>query len=127
MIKIIESKITNPKINSNRELIFSVRIKREDYDNELWEDICSLADNWTPVAIWMEWVSEFNSQPTIWEKRSKLASLMIRYSELIKTDPKTQTQKLYDKYNITSRTQLTETQLDEEIKVYQAWLQEFYN
>lgn len=126
MIKITESKITNPKINSNRELIFSCRIKREDYNNDLWDDICSLSDNWTPVAIIMEWVEEFNEKPTISEKRSKLAYLMWEYSKKESTDIETEKQRIYNKYKISSRTQLTEYQLDEEIKSYQAWLQ-FYS
>jgi len=44
-MQITEAKITSPKINANRELIFTLRLKKEDYDNKLWDSICDLSDN----------------------------------------------------------------------------------
>lgn len=119
MIQIAESKIVNPKINSNRELIFSVRIKREDYNNDLWDSICLASDNGTPLAIVMqEFQWEEAPDNNLSSKRSRLAYIMQKYSEKQGTDAKETINKLYNKYNITSRSQLTEKQLDEEIKIF---------
>jgi hypothetical protein len=123
MIQITEAQLHSVSKNVNQELIIKLRIKPEDYNQELEDSLYLESWKKTPMAVVMQEFQNIEQKPTIWEKRAKLAWLMIRYAEQEKTDIKTEVNKLYIKHWITSRTQLAEYQLDEEIKSYQAGLQ----
>lgn len=126
-IIIEEALIVSPTINSNQELILKLRVKREDYSMEIFEELISLKDTWKPMSIVMK-----QFQPTenpvddyIWRinsKRQKLAFLMEQYCENQWIDTNTEIEKIYTRYNVNSRANLTEPQLDTEIKSYEAWL-----
>jgi len=123
MIQITEAQLHSVSKNVNQELIIKLRIKPEDYNQQLEDSLYLESWKKTPMAVVMQEFQTTEQKPTIWEKRAKLAWLMIRYWEKENTDINDIIQKLYNKHKITSRTQLTEIQLDEEIKSYQAWLQ----
>jgi len=126
-IIIEEALIVSPTINSNQELILKLRVKREDYSMEIFEELVNLKDTWKPMSIVMK-----SFQPTenpvddyIWRinsKRQKLAFLMEQYCENQWIDTNTEIEKIYTRYNVNSRANLTEPQLDTEIKFYEAWL-----
>ena len=123
-IIIQESIIYSVTKNINQELIVKIKIKPEDYTQEL-EDL--LYKTKIPLAIVMQpFQSEEPKQPTIWEKRAKLAGLMELYAKKENTDIEIVKQKLYDKYKIKSRTELTEVELDFEIKSFISGLEYEY-
>ena len=123
-INISEVQLYSINKNVNKQLVIKLIVNPIDYSQQL-EDLLydSSLNKKTFAAVFAEFQSEEVKLPTIWEKRAKLAWLMIRYWEKENTDINDIIQKLYNKHKITSRTQLTEIQLDEEIKSYQAWLQ----
>lgn len=123
MITIQEAVINSPNINSNQELIIKLRIKKEDYTQDMIDEIYRIKDSGTPMAIVMQEFQQVEqNENTIGKKRAKLAYLMEKYAEKEWTDIETEKQRLYSKWWIKSRSQLQEEHLDWEILSYQAWL-----
>lgn len=123
MIQIEELQLYSVNKNVNKQIIIKLIVNPEDYTPEL-EDLLyeSSQNKKTFACVLQEFQQEEPKQPTIWEKRVKLDYLMKQYCEKESLWFQTHLWSFYSKYWITSRTQLTEEQLDEEIKSYQAWL-----
>ena len=121
-ITIPEVQITSPQINSQRMLVFRVRCKPEDFTEEVRNAIFDASDNWTPLALVLAEFQWERKEDPLPKMRSKLAFIMKQYAEKQWMNENDILQKLYLRHWVTSRTELTEEQLKEEIDRYEAGL-----
>lgn len=122
-IVIAEAELTSPSINAHDFLVFRVRVANTDWNQETKDSIYAAARNGTTMAIVLQpFQQEAPKQDAMAQKRSKLAYLMQKYCEQEWTRIEEETSRIYAKYSIASRTELTEWQLDKEIDSYGAWL-----
>lgn len=125
MIKIKEMLINSVRPLKNRSLAITIWIKQEDISKD---DVDKLQDYWTSETpiVWIlqefEWEVIEDKTPKL---RQRLAILLKDYCEKNFIKEEDELKKLYSKYWIETRKDLTETQLNEIIEMYQLWL--FYN
>ena len=128
-IEIKECVLRNVRILKNWGLSISFELKKEDLTEELrkrieeaWQTSEVLA--WVFVSFWEEEnkIFEKNSKT---ENLSKLHFLMEKYCEKEGITLFDEIQKIYKKYNVTSRRDLTEKDLENEIESYKLGL--YYN
>jgi hypothetical protein len=119
--------VGNPSINlSSKELRFAVIVKQGGYDTVGAEFISRAKDNGDELDIevtGLQAIPESQKQDERSKKRSTLAYLQDQYAESIGADKGYVVDKLYQKYKIKSRTELTDAQLDYEIESYKTALQ----
>lgn len=128
-IEIKECVLRNVRILKNWWLSINFELKKEDLTDELrkriegaWQTSEVLA--WVFVSFWEEEnkIFEKNSKT---ENLSKLHFLMEKYCEKEGITLFDEIQKIYKKYNVTSRRDLTEKDLENEIESYKLGL--YYN
>ena len=128
-IEIKECVLRNVRILKNWGLSISFELKKEDLTEELrkrieeaWQTSEVLA--WVFVSFWEEEnkIFEKNSKT---ENLSKLHFLMEKYCEKEGLTLFDEIQKIYKKYNVTSRRDLSEKDLENEIESYKLGL--YYN
>lgn len=128
-IEIKECVFRNVRILKNWGLSINFELKKEDLTDELrkrieeaWQTSEVLA--WVFVSFWEEEnkIFEKNSKT---ENLSKLHFLMEKYCEKEGITLFDEIQKIYKKYNVTSRRDLTEKDLENEIESYKLGL--YYN
>ena len=128
-IEIKECVFRNVRILKNWGLSINFELKKEDLTEDLrkrieeaWQTSEVLA--WVFVSFWEEEnkIFEKNSKT---ENLSKLHFLMEKYCEKEGITLFDEIQKIYKKYNVTSRRDLTEKDLENEIESYKLGL--YYN
>lgn len=128
-IEIKECVFRNVRILKNWGLSINFELKKEDLTDELrkrieeaWQTSEVLA--WVFVSFWEEEnkIFEKNSKT---ENLSKLHFLMEKYCEKEGITLFDEIQKIYKKYNVTSRRDLSEKDLENEIESYKLGL--YYN
>ena len=128
-IEIKECVFRNVRILKNWGLSINFDLKKEDLTEDLrkrieeaWQTSEVLA--WVFVSFWEEEnkIFEKNSKT---ENLSKLHFLMEKYCEKEGITLFDEIQKIYKKYNVTSRRDLTEKDLENEIESYKLGL--YYN
>ena len=122
MIHISECELTAPQINGQRFLVFRVRAKPEDYDQETMDAVYDAVANGTPMECFFKPFQTEAAEDPLPKKRSRLAYLMQRWCEQESIREEDEVSRIYAKYCVTSRTDLTELQLDKEIDSYNAGL-----
>lgn len=121
-ISIQEAKISNISINSHRNLIFRLTVKPTDYSQELIDLLYEAQDSGTPVSVAMVGFQEEREDQRP-KKLARLGYLMSAYAEKTNVSEEELCGKTYAKYNVRSRTELTEDQLNAEIDSYSFGLQ----
>lgn len=128
-IEIKECVLRNVRILKNWGLSINFELKKEDLTEDIrkrieeaWQTSEVLA--WVFVSFWEEEnkIFEKNSKT---ENLSKLHFLMEKYCEKEGITLFDEIQKIYKKYNVTSRRDLTEKDLENEIESYKLGL--YYN
>jgi len=127
MIKINETKVHSVKKNTHRELSVTFLIKPEDYTAEienLFYDLKNNGNLWAFVFNATEFTEDTGKSESQVrnEMISKLAFLMNKYAEKEWEDIESLKQTLYNKYWVTSRTQLSNEQLKKELDSFEAGL-----
>lgn len=122
MIQIKEAIVSSVRPLKNKSLAVTIWIKSEDISKE---DIEKLQDYWTSETplVWV--IQEFT-----WEiiedvkprLKRRLAIVIKSYCEKENINEDDEVKKIYSKYNIESRKELTEKQLRELIDSYSLWL-----
>ena len=119
-IQIREAQITAPSINSQRMLVFRVRVKPEDYTDAVRDAIFDASDNGTPLAAVFQAFQTEKTEDPLPKLRARLAYVVKLYSEKSGIPENELLAKLYARHSIVSRTELTEEKLKEEIDRYEA-------
>lgn len=123
MIQIEEAQLHSINKNANQELIVKLRIKKTDYTPELEEQLYNYSDNKEVIAIVMQPFTQQVVQVSKSNKIQKLCWIMQLYADKQNIDISDLKQKLYTKYWILSRKELSESEIEEETKNYQAGLE----
>lgn len=121
MLKILETKVHSVNKNKYEELRVSFLIKKEDYTPEIEQEFFRLSRDGECGALVFQWVENFEKVD-----RNKLLQdlwfFMIKYIEKVGGSIEQEKQRIYKKYKIKSRTEMTHLELQYEIDSYKAWL-----
>lgn len=121
MIEIAEVEITTPSVNSQDFLVFKVRVANTDWNQDVKDKIYEAARNGTPMALVMQpFQSEAPKENPIMKKRSLLDFFMKKWCDQEGLRYDEELERIYTKYKVSSRTYLTEEQLNKEIESYKA-------
>ena len=117
-----EVKITKAILNERRELSVNLLIKEWDYTDIEAELLRQAKINWDLLDLAFTWlVKEDPNKNRRWNI-ARLAVLMTDYCKKLNKSLDEETQILYKRNNVKSRTDLTDSQLDSEIDTYLVWL-----
>lgn len=126
MIEIKEAIVNSVRPLKNRSIAVTLWIKSEDISKQ---DIEKLNDCWTmetPVALVIQDFEKNNAvdeeKERLNKKKTRLEMLITEYCEKTFSNKNEELERLYKKYWVTSRRELTETQLNECIDSYEAGL-----
>ena len=112
-----DSWIFSPRIDSSENLCFTLKIKKEDYNDATRTFIFDCYNQWKTLDFEIVWLKEeTNELPKL---RQRLAMVMQEYKNKSNIDENKLKESLYTKYNIKSRSELTRDQLEECIRFYQ--------
>lgn len=115
-----DSGVFSPKIDSSQNLVFTIKVKKEDYTQWMQQFIFDCYNQWKTLDFEIVWLKEeTNELPKL---RQRLAMVMREYKNKSNIDEDKLKESLYTKYNIKSRSELTRDQLEECIRFYQDWI-----
>lgn len=116
-------KITKAVINERQELSVNILVKPEDYDKTEYHLLCKGKTDGYTYDMDITWCTLWKEDVEIKQKRKDLSFQMWLYEDRMQLWTWAATKALYSKYNIKSRTELTASQLDQEIDYHvKAWL-----
>ena len=116
MFKFSDSRILSPSINGRQELVFRVKVKKEDYTLADFEQLCQQCDSFSfAVAI-----AAFQEETTdiVPKLRQELAMSVKSYAEKSGHTEDSEVQLIYKRNGVQSRSELTIDQLHNEIERY---------
>ena len=115
-----DSGIFSPKIDSSQNLVFTIKVKREDYTPAMQQFIFDCYNEWKQIDLEVVGLKEeTNELPKL---RQRLDLIMKEYCKKTNFSIESTKECLYIKYWIKSRTELTREQLEECIRFYQDWV-----
>lgn len=126
MFQFQESQILTPSINGRQELVFKIKVKKEDYTLDDFERMALMFENTSFVVV----LAPFQEKPPedpLPKLRQQLALVIQEYCEVANEQEWREVGNLYQRNNVNSRTELSEEQLRKEIDKYIAWIQQFKN
>lgn len=115
-------KITKVSINEHKQVQINMLVNLWDYQENELELLRQAKINGDTLDFSIEWlkVQPDGLEEEMKKKRSQLALLMAEYAKMIKSTEWEVEIALYKKYNIVTRTQLSNVQLDMEIASYRS-------
>lgn len=120
-------KCTKAILNERRELVVSFVCKPGDFTETeaLLLQNCKL--NWDTLDVEFTWLTESRETENNvrCRKLQTLWAIMERYCESSGTTIDEEQERIYQKYLVWSRKQLSDEQLDFEIESYKAWILQF--
>lgn len=115
-----DSGIFSPKIDSSQNLVFTIKVKKEDYTPAMQQFIFDCYNDWKLLDLQVVGLQEeTNELPKL---RQRLALIMQDYAKKTNFSIESIKECLYIKYWIKSRTELTREQIEECIRFYQDWI-----
>ena len=117
-----DSAIHSPKVDSSENLVFTIKIKKEDYTEWMRKFIFNSYNEWKPLDLEVVWMAVAPDKDLMIKLRWDLGSLMNMYCQGAKIDIKEEVQKLYNRNWVPTRLDLTREQLESEIQKYRAWV-----
>ncbi len=111
-------KVTKSVINERQELAVSLLVKKWDYTKGEYHLLCNAKIQGDLLDFKIIWFEKWNETE---ERKQKLKDLyfnMKLYSDHIQEKLEIVEQELYAKYKIQSRTELSDSELDQELEFY---------
>ena len=112
-----DSAIYSPKIDSSQNLVFTIKVKREDYTEWMSAFIFNTYNKGSTIDLQVVWLEEKDTE--IPKLRQRLAMVMEEYSKKSKEPLESLKNSLYARYKVNSRSELDRGQLEESIRFYQ--------
>ena len=112
-----DSAIYSPKIDSSQNLVFTIKVKREDYTEWMTAFIFNTYNKGSTIGLQVVWLEEKDTE--IPKLRQRLAMVMEEYSKKSKEPLESLKNSLYSRYKVKSRSELDRGQLEESIRFYQ--------
>ena len=120
-----EIKINNVKVNSRDELTFKITVKQSDYSLIELQLLKNSENNGDYLDIEFTWLTSGDKEKEKNNKLVKLNWLMLVYCEKSNNKLETEKENLYRRNKVSSRKELSETQLESEIEMYKVWILEY--
>lgn len=120
-----EVKINNTKINARNEISFKVTIKEWDYTVAERELLKQAEINWDMLDLNIVWLVNWDSEKQNKANLVKLNWIMMVYCDKSNTSMDIEKFKLYKKYKVSSRRDISASDVESEIESYRVWLLEF--
>ena len=117
-----DSAIHSPKVDSSQNLVFTVKVKKEDYTQAMQQFIFDSYNEWKTLDLEVVGMAVAPDKDLMIKLRWDLWSLMNIYCQGAKIDIKEEVQRLYNRNWVTTRLDLTREQLESEIQKYRAWV-----
>lgn len=115
-----DSAIHSPKIDSSQNLVFTVKVKKEDYTSWMQQFVFDTYNNWSTLDLEVVWLEEKDSE--LPKLRQRLSLTMEEYSKKVRKPLESLKNDVYKRYNVRSRSELTRLQLEEAIQFYFDWI-----
>lgn len=126
MFQFQESQILSPSINGRQELVFKIKVKKEDYTLDDFERMALMFEN-TSFAVVLAPFQEEKIEDPLPKLRQQLALVMQEYCDVAWETLEKELERLYNSYHIDSRLKLSEKAIIKEIESYRAGIQQFKN
>ena len=126
MFQFQESQILTPSINGRQELVFKIKVKKEDYTLEDFERMALMFEN-TSFAVVLAPFQEEKIEDPLPKLRQQLAMVIKEYCEESGENEELELSAFYMARWISSRTELSKEELEKAIESYRAWIQQFKN
>ena len=117
-----DSAIHSPKVDSSENLVFTIKIKKEDYTEWMRQFIFNSYNEWKTLDLEVVWMAVAPDTDIMIKLRWDLGSLMNIYCQGAKIDIKEEVQRLYLRNWVKKKLDLTREQLETEIQKYRAWV-----
>lgn len=114
-----DSGIFSPRVDSSENLVFTIKIKKEDYNEAMRQFIFNSYNEWKTLDFEIVGMAEEDVLPKL---RQRLAMVMSEYSQKVKEPLEPLKNALYSRYKVSSRSELTREQMEECIRFYQDWI-----
>lgn len=121
-MKLTDCQILSPSINASDELCFKLKLKKEDWNEQLKALIYLSYNEWKTLDLEIVGLQD-QPEDVMRKLRGDLGSLMSVYCSQAHIDSKEELKRLYERNNVSSRTDLTRSQLDDELARYRAWVE----
>ena len=108
--------IFSPRIDSAENLVFTIKLPKEDYNEATRAFIFETYNKWNQIDLEVVGLKDKNDE--IPKLRQRLALVMSEYAQKTKTSEEANKKLLYIRYRVESRTELTREQLEEAIRFY---------
>lgn len=115
-----DSWIFSPKIDSAENLVFTIKVKKEDYTEAMRQFIFDTYNKWATLDLQVVGLEEKDNE--LPKLRQVLWLTMKEYSQKTKKPIESLENDVYTRYKVTSRTELTRWELEEAIKYYRDWI-----
>ena len=109
--------VFSPRIDSSENLVFTIKIKKEDYTEWMRQFIFNSFNEWKTLDFEIVWMDDKNDE--IPKLRQRLALVMSEYAEKWNYSLEELKMSLYIRYNVKSRKELSREQLEECVRFYQ--------
>lgn len=114
--------IFSPKLDSARNLVFTIKVKKEDYTEQMADFIFDCYEQGKSLDFEIVWLDEKPDEDIMIKLRGKLGAMMNEYAQVNKIKIEDEKNRIYNKYQVKSRTELTRSQLEELCDSYYAGL-----
>lgn len=112
-----DSGIFSPKIDLSHNLVFTIKVKKEDFTEWMTAFIFDTYNKGSTIDLQVVWLEEKDTE--IPKLRQRLAMVMEEYSKKSKEPLESLINSLYARYKVKSRSELDRGQLEESIRFYQ--------
>ena len=112
--------VFSPRIASSENLVFTIKIKKEDYTEWMRQFIFNSFNEWKALDFEIVWMDDKNDE--IPKLRQRLALVMSEYAEKWNYSLEELKMSLYTRCGVKSRTELNREQLEENIRFYSDWI-----
>ena len=122
-IKLTDCQVLSPSLNGRQELIIKIKVKKEDYDLSDYTKLCQMCDT-TQFAVVLQPFQE----ETVKHKPKLIQTLVMTVKQYCKEgwyDEEEETARIKSKYFVNSRSEMTETQLEDAIESYRMGIKSF--
>lgn len=120
-----ECKISTVRLNARNELSFKITVKQEDY-SKVERELMKQADiNWDLLDLKFTGLVSWDQEKQNKSNRVRLNWIMMTYCEKSGIRIEYEKERLYAKYKVSSRRDISPSDVESEIESYRVWLLEF--
>lgn len=114
--------IFSPRIDSSENLVFTIKVAKTEYTEWMRHFIFESYNTWKSLDFEIVWLDEKPDEDVMIKLRGKLWAMMNEYAKVHCIWTNEEIERVYKKYNVKSRTELTRSQLEELCNSYYAGL-----